>query len=178
MKALAASILTASLMLGCATEDESSLGSTEQNVSSYVAATVSATTTFTTAVATNTRNEAGSFGITLPGTVKTGYSTRNTIGVATGASTVFLVTTAFRGGRYKPGFYQIGNTSHGPTLYYFTPTGKVPLGLSGTGAPPSSVVGGDLCAGSGVAYDFCTRFVSCALDDIDCPDLPCCTEVG
>ncbi|MEO8554811.1 MAG: hypothetical protein ABI678_32760 [Kofleriaceae bacterium] len=180
MKSLVCSILASTLLFGCmSSEDEVPLGTTEQSVSSYVAAVAAATTTFTSAVATNTRNNAAAVGLSVTN-VKTGYSARNTIGAAAGTSTVFFVTKPFDvgAGTYQPGLYQFGSTSRGPTLYYFSPTGRVELGLQGPGTPPSTSVGGDLCGGSGVAYSFCTSFVACALYDQGCPQLPCCTWVG
>ena len=181
MKSLFTSILASTLLFGCmSSEDEPALGTSEQNVSSYVAAVAAATTTFTSAVATNTRNNAAAVGLSVSA-VKTGYSARNTLGATTsGSSQVLFATKAFSvgAGTYQPGLYEIGSTSRGPTLYYFSPTGRVELGIQAPGTPPSTSVGGDLCAGAGVAYSFCNSFVACALYDQGCPDLPCCTYVG
>jgi hypothetical protein len=182
MKALVSSLVASTLLFGCMTsEDEPALASTEQHVSSYVAAVAAATTTFTSAVATNTRGNAAAVGLSVAQTVKTGYSARNTLGATSaGSSPILFATKAFSvgAGTYQPGLYEIGSTSRGPTLYYFSPTGRVELGIQGPGTPPSTSVGGDLCAGSGVAYSFCTSFVACALYDQGCPQLPCCTWVG
>jgi hypothetical protein len=152
---------------------------TTQGLSSQVAAVIAAQTTYTTAVADNVRANASAVGISIASAaVRSAKLPRDrTVAVApANATELVFLTKAFvgKGSTYQPGLYQIGPSSSGPTLYYFTPAGRVDLGFGihppGT-TPVFTPTGGDLCGGGAngiptIILDFCLDFVACAAHDI------------
>lgn len=178
MNALVSVVLASSLCVGCVTADDQPVGEVAQSVTSYPAAVVAATDTFTATVATNVHDSALAVGVSLPASdVRTGYAPRNTLGAgpAIGAQLVFAAR-AFTVGRstYPPGLYQLTTTNH---VYYYGASGRVDFGL----ARPDTTENGDdqgLCdKAPSLVYNFCLTFVRCALYDLGCPQLPP-VEVG